>query len=431
MRALGIFGIVIVVASVISLIKSLSASLFPLDWSFLGGPPAEPSISAAIVSCVIHGVFMSIGVYVILCGFGVSLRKTALMGNNQAEPPRLVEGHSASELSGNSRAPVGWALLRLLGTLMFLGGTSSLSVCMLWPLYVFYWGYDFPKPWPTVLLLQMFSCLICATILIVGLLLARLVARKFYCSVEIRPGQDSGWLGIILIATAASWPVMLYFADTEFSYAVVFLSLAAVVSALIVLVGRKPFHWQKYLLVGVGVGLTSGSVFSQAGFNACAVVQMVARDKTFASEIEEAATLFDNDDLEQAAIQGSQLFGLVSDTRGRLLVLNAESEGEKGPYQVRTSHLETHLPSGSLARDSDSLGVVVIVGPVGFIPFGMSTSGPFRLPGNYALGAPILVYKWPEKELVVSGKIKFRRQDNDPDMLQRDGANELAKMLGL
>jgi hypothetical protein len=312
---------------------------------------------------------------------------------------------------------------------MFLCGIFFLSVNVVWPLYVVYWGYDFPKPLVKVLFFELLFCLVSATVLIAGLLLARFVARRFYSAVKIPPGKDTGWLGLILLAAAGSCPVTLYFADTELHYLAVIAFLVATVSGLIVLVGRKPFQWQRYVFVALGVGVTCGAVFSQTGFNMYAVIQMAARESMFSSEIDQAATLFDHDDLNRAAVQGSPFLVPLSNARGSLLVLNAEAEGEKGPYRLRVSHMETYLPPGSLAPNADSLGVVVIIGPPGMVPFGVY--GPLRLPSKFALGAPVLVYKWPEREILFSGKIGFPGQCNDPDVLQRDGAKEVARILGL
>jgi len=335
----------------------------------------------------------------------------------------------------HGKAPVGWALLRILGILGYLFGAAYLFTLVSWPLYVLWRGYPFP---PIAWHLQIGLCLFFFVFLALGLLLARWVANRFYGSVTIPKGKFTGHLVLVPAAGILSW---LAIARPEedgdiaqlFFLAGAALFLVAVIDGLVTLVRYKPYRWHIYILMAIGIGCGFASLIGPTFFVVHAAVFSGQRSSTFAATTREAESRVRYKDFANAIRESKQVRKLA-DLKGAMLVYDAhldEHEAES-PCRLTISPMERHLPQEWLAKDEQSLRLVVVVGPFGLLPSS-------QLLGRPTWGCPFVVFDWPKRELIQQGTLPLSQpgglpRQHYPDMAEGrlcDAAKELVQRLSL
>ncbi len=291
------------------------------------------------------------------------------------------------------KAPLLWRLLRIGFIVLSLFG-GLMMICVV---CIAIGSYLRPQRLSNQPLSGMFFAMIMtsAVFLIGGALLSKMASRK---TGRQEAKTFTGELIAVIIATAVAL-VAGPLGFPEFVWGIG--SLVAVVGSLYVIFKCKEFRWKNCIIAGLAPGLVFAPIWIPAMMRARDLAFIHQRTETFAQVIAEASSLFTHEDFE-AAMTEDHAVGIMPNLNHSVLVLDAATR------RLAVSEISIFIPEGLSANQLSSVQVVVVLGEMIFeitpSPYATSAFGA-RLLGDKELVAPVLVYRWPEQELVFSGKL--------------------------
>jgi hypothetical protein len=301
-----------------------------------------------------------------------------------------------------------FTLLFLLGGLGFFNGVSMAITSHLWPR-----SY---RQGNMLLVGTLFAVLLIW--LIGSALLSRMAARRMKRIYADEPFTKE------LVAVSVAALVALVFGAVIPEWVSGISLLVAVFGSLYVVLKCKTFRWRNYFVAGLAPGLVCLPIWVGTFMRAQELAWISQRTEVFRATITDVATLFAHDDLVKA-MASPKTVGAMPDLGDSVLVLDAESENRSAIAGLSVSELDAFVPQDSSVKQPDSVHVVVILGKIG-----PEINSFFELPENAPLVAPVLVYRWPEKQLARTAKLTLGCNASDPQhKVYQKGADSLMRLL--
>ena len=398
----------------------------------LGSRRSGVACGLLLTATAVFSIFGVIPLNAILFGLAASLAFLKAYLSPRSSPGPAESSPLASGPTG--KAPLQWTLLRILAIFLYLLGAVCLFSFLSWPLFVLWRRYPFPQViWPA----EIGGAVTAVVILALGLLLARRIANRFYGSVAVPKGKFTGHLVLVPLAGMLSWLAIARPDDDEVVApflvgAGVLLLVVAAVDALVTLLRYKPFRWHVHVLMGFGAGCAFASLGGLGLFQSFADVATAQRARTFAGTTAEMESRVRYEDLANA-VRESKRVRALGDLNGAVAVFDAhvEDHEDAGPCRLTVSPIERHLPQDWLAKDEQSLRLVVVVGPFGVLPSR-------QLFGQPTWGSPFVVFDRPNGQLIQQGILpalldaRGTPREHYPDSVEGrvcDAAKQLAGQL--
>lgn len=167
--------------------------------------------------------------------------------------------------------------------------------------------------------------------------------------------------------------------------------LVSFVGSLYVVFSSDTFRWRNYLVAGLALGVVSALVEVPTMMTTGSHVEMHRREKLFEQPIRQISKLFTHEDLINA-VKSDSGSGSIPELGNGILVLDAESD--RAPKGLSVSEVDPFVPDESSTKELSSLRAIVVFGRI----------GGEKLWDRVWLVAPILVYSWPDKKLLLASK---------------------------
>jgi hypothetical protein len=346
-------------------------------------------------------------------------------GALESEPASTQEASSAGE-GYMIDVPVKWRIVRGLGKFLILFGT--LGFLQLIPTIAFDTGR---------LVGYMLGLVVIGTMLWGGIWLARFASVKV-SRIDSRvekmienmspmdlgkPMRKQGRLyKVLLVATVvAMLPFVRYLASCSDVFPdvrslireipeVVFnvALLVGVFGGVYALVRIRRFVWWKYVVAVMAVTLPLSSIWVPAMAKVRERVRTTTETQSIMPIPSECAALLTKDAFVEA-IKSPRVLDKYHVDNGSVLVLEAQDKDGNGIFEcVRGITYEKYMSVGLLARAPQDIRVVVALGQPG--PYDENPGGfvhpAFARPSGVV--APFLIFRWPEKSLLMTGAVKIK-----------------------
>lgn len=322
------------------------------------------------------------------------------------------------QIEVNPKAPMLWRLLRVVFTFLFMASSLVVfsSVCGAIASHLTKRGMG--KELPQGIFF------VAGIICVVGFaFLSRIAAGKIKVSTPDK--SYSGELIAVIIATATAFAGA-FLGLPEAVYGISF--LVAVVGSLYVVFKCKTFRWRNYVVAGLVPGLMCVPIWLPSMVRVQNIVFISQHTQAFQETIADTAKLFTHDDLMKA-VSSDKIIGEIPNLKDGVLVLDAESGNHSAIDGLAVSELAVYIPDSFSAKQPGLVHVVVVLGKIG-----SETDSRFSIGdsanSNASLVAPLLVYRWPEKQLVCSGKLVTGCYGSDsPRKVYSKAADSLIRFL--
>ena len=381
--------------------------------------PSTTSLTVAIISALIV-----LGVPVGLLTFLVyTLGNWQRVGGGVQSPvetlPPLetLEAREATPGTGSVLQVTFWESLRVGGVFLVFVAILGLSLALFWPLYPL--ATRLPLEYDRVdLLVQGSVCGVAVVLLVVGLLLTWWTSRRLFGPLQEADGAASRkWLVVSVGAAAiACVGQFLSFSTAILGFAMLF----AVVPMWFLTYCAKRYRGVTYAAVAIAFLMVFAPLGASRMYLGHLGRQMAQREVVFQTVLDEAGGLFKHEDFLKA-ISNPVSGPADHQDSGGVVVLDAVTKDKGQTYGLTMSPLGLLMAPDGRANEVAAVRKVVIVGPPGEDVSPVGLFAPINLPGmKKKLMCPILVYRWPDKKLVRSGKLLTSREFTVEETADRD-----------
>ena len=322
-----------------------------------------------------------------------------IMGQNrQAGGFRRADSAAASvEVTTIVHGPLRWRIVRVVAILLYVFFCMGIFVGLT---EVFITRYGRARP-------SISGIPVVITLAIGLLFLTRLAVRKIksYPGVNANDRVSARDLWIIFIAAFCAvvavplgLPVALY--DIG--------AICAFIGTLYVAIACKSFRWNIMLMAGLIPGLVFLPIWLPSMRKASELAYIKAHNKSFDSVRIEINELYSTVDL-RVAMDKPETLKPIQDLSKGLLVMDGSTQA--------VSEIDSYVPAEYSANDPSSLKIVIVLGEI----------AGYR---SRDLVAPMLVYSWPNKELLKKGQLSTGCNMSDlPSKVYQSAAKVLIKEL--
>jgi len=187
------------------------------------------------------------------------------------------------------------------------------------------------------------------------------------------------------------------------------------------LVRSRRFAWQKYAVVGVGIAALTLPIYIPQMKFARGAMWADDHETAFRSLIQEAQSANMGNENELQEVVGHVIdLRVLQDVKGPMIALLAKNADQSRPSLLRMSPVCVGLPKHLRANSPADVHAVLIHGEPAV----------FRgaTPQRHELVSPILVYSWPDRKLLGSGRLLLG--DMDWGISRGEAYQKIAQSIG-
>ena len=302
---------------------------------------------------------------------------------NQVENDALASAYESRKCKGRLK----WWVLRIVGILALVPCCFSLDLDVVGPTMI----SATTSVWILGVYFTWFVMLTSAILGVAGIFLIRFASRKLY-PIEL-PARNMTFWFVACLCTSVITLLPFFGADIP---SLCFLAFViGWLGSIVLLVISKKFLWRNCLLAMLAITISPSAAFIPALKSLASEV----KEQAFGVVITEIASSLTIEQFDLAVRSPDSLQNIqVGEKALLVLYVGARTQGNNADLHYNII-CEKYLPRQWIAHKPQNVKIIIVIGPL--------IRANRVLPSGKPLLVSFLVYEWPSKQLLGSGKIEM------------------------